>query len=291
MEAATDQLSEPDPVRPSPLDSQISHADQLTYWSSQTADITGMLGGYPQVSRIDLQGSKTFISKVRRLSRIQASSSTTSASQGTGQDEQNAPSAQAAAPPSTKTAKKMKLALDCGAGIGRISSGLLLNVAEMVDVIEPVAKFTDVLKEQQPDPSQGQLGEIFNVGLEDWVPPEDRRYDLVWVQWCLGHLTDKQAVAYLRVAAGALAGYGDQPGTGVGDGEGQVQGWIMVKENLSTDESGEDIFDDEDSSVTRSDAKFKRLFEEAGLKIVKMDTQSGFPKSLYPVKMYALRPA
>lgn len=65
----------------------------------------------------------------------------------------------------------------------------------------------------------------------------------------------------------------------------------MLKENLST--SGEDVFDDEDSSVTREDKKFLQLFEEAGLEVVRMEVQRGMPVTatmrLLPVKMYALR--
>jgi len=66
----------------------------------------------------------------------------------------------------------------------------------------------------------------------------------------------------------------------------------VVKENLSTHRFGEDIFDDVDSSVTRSDQKFRDLFKQAGLQVVKAELQTGFPKGLglYPVKMYALRP-
>lgn len=237
-----------------------------------------MLGGYPQVSRIDLQASKNFIAKVRRLSRQSPSQDTHASSSNNGKSP---------ATPIRPAPKKLNLALDCGAGIGRITSGLLLNVAHTVDIVEPVPKFTDVLSQLKPSPDQGKVGQIFNVGLESWSPPADRKYDLVWVQWCLGHLTDKQAVMFLKLAAGSLAGYDEGDGD---EGEGEAQGWIMVKENLSTDEWGEDLFDDVDSSVTRSDQKFKQLFEEAGLKIVRSDVQSGFPKSLYPVRMYALRP-
>lgn len=240
-------------------DSQISHSVQLDYWTSQTADVNGMLGGYPQVSRIDLQGSKNFISKIRRLSRITSASTL-----------------------STTKVTKVPRAVDVGAGIGRITSGLLLNIAETVDIVEPVSKFTEVLAQIQPSEGQGQVGEIFNVGLEKWSPQNEAKYDLIWIQWCVGHLTDKQMVETLQRMLPALATYDD--GT-------SIDGWIMVKENLSTDQWGEDLFDDIDSSVTRSDQKFKQLFEEAGCKIIKMEVQSGFPKSLYPVKMYALRPA
>lgn len=59
------------------------------------------------------------------------------------------------------------------------------------------------------------------------------KYDLIWNQWCLGHLTDAQLVKFLKKCCSAL-----KPG-----------GWIVVKENLST--SDEDVFDETDSSVTR----------------------------------------
>ena len=112
--------------------------------------------------------------------------------------------------------------------IGRITEGLLLDVAERVDIVEPIAKFTEALRGKEG------VGEIFNVGLENWSP-EDRqeRYDLIWNQWCLGHLTDSQLVAYLRKCRMVL-----------NDG-----GVVVVKENMSTGEV--DVFDQVDSSVTR----------------------------------------
>jgi protein N-terminal methyltransferase len=73
------------------------------------------------------------------------------------------------------------------------------------------------------------------VGLEDWTPSssEDPKYDLIWNQWCLGHLTDSQLITYLEKCGKAL----------------RQGGLVVVKENLST--SGEDVFDELDSSVTR----------------------------------------
>lgn len=40
----------------------------------------------------------------------------------------------------------------------------------------------------------------------------------------------------------------------------------------------------------RSDAKFQEIFENAGLRLVKAETQKGFPKELFPVRIYALKP-
>lgn len=123
-----------------------------------------------------------------------------------------------------------------GRRIGRITQGLLLEIADTVDVVEPIAKFTDALQ------GRPGVGRIYNVGLEEWRPEDAEDgvvYDLIWNQWCLGHLTDQQLSAYLR-----------RCGTALRRGEdGKVEGVIFVKENLST--AGEDLFDAQDSSVTR----------------------------------------
>jgi protein N-terminal methyltransferase len=45
-------------------DSLISHKDAKAYWSTVDADVNGMLGGFPYVSRVDLKGSKNFLAKL-----------------------------------------------------------------------------------------------------------------------------------------------------------------------------------------------------------------------------------
>lgn len=112
--------------------------------------------------------------------------------------------------------------------IGRITEGLLLSIAEEVDIVEPIAKFTDELSKK------AGVREVFNVGLEEWEPTEGARYDIIWNQWCVGHLKDEELVRYLQTCKTVLT-----PGDGL----------IVVKENTST--SGMDLFDGEDSSVTR----------------------------------------
>ena len=223
-------------------DSQIDHEASLKYWNSRSPDENGMLGGYPQISRIDLRGSRSFVSKICRLS-------------------------------STWSKQKMKLGVDCGAGIGRVTHGLLTDICDVVDVVEPIERFAKVLRDGSFK-RDGKVGDIYTTGLEEWMP--DKNYDLIWNQWCVGYLMDKQLVSYLRRCGSALSS----------------EGLIVVKENLSTLKSGKDMFDDLDSSVTRSDEKFRDLFDEAGLHLVKAELQTGFPRALglYPVKMYALRP-
>ncbi|GAB1743608.1 hypothetical protein NU219Hw_g534t1 [Hortaea werneckii] len=225
-------------------DSLINHEAAIRYWSSTEPTVNGVLGGFPQVSRIDLQGSSNFLAKLRRQSDV--------------------------FPPG----KKLRRAVDCGAGIGRIAEGFLTHVAETVDIVEPVKSFTDQVL------GKPGIGAVYNVGLEAWFPDrreeegQDQPYDLIWNQWCVGQLTDAQLVDYLKRLPACLS----------------AGGWIVVKENQSNDPFGQDIYDEVDSSVSRTDTKFRRLFNDAGLRLVATELQKGFPKGLYPVRVYALVP-
>lgn len=227
-------------------DSRIDHAASLKYWNDVPATSNGMLamlGDYPWYSRIDLRGSRAFLAKVRRLL------------------------------PSCSTEGKLKMAVDCGAGVGRITEGFLSHVCEVVDVVEPVAKFTEVVRNSFLK-KDGIVGDIYTVGLENWYP--EKKYDLIWTQWCVGHLTDAQLLEYVKRCRAALT----------------ETGIMVVKENQSTDINGEDMFDEVDSSVTRTDEKFKKIFKEAGMTVFLSEIQTGFPKNfrLLPVRSYALRP-
>lgn len=173
--------------------------------------------------------------------------------------------------------RKLSRVVDCGAGIGRVTKGFLATVADEVDVVEPVRKLTDVIThgaEFEALRDNGVIGRVYNVGLEQWTPDEGRLYDIIWTQWCCGQLNDEQLIEYFARVQKFI-----EPG-----------GWLVVKENMSTDPAGEDIFDETDSSVTRHDAKFRQLFEQAGLVIVATELQRGLPKELYPVRSYALQP-
>ncbi|KAL8995182.1 MAG: hypothetical protein Q9169_005041 [Polycauliona sp. 2 TL-2023] len=227
-----------------PEDHNISQADSLTYWNAVPATANGMLGDmlrmYPQISRIDLRGSLNFLAKIRRATE------------------------------STTERELLDRGVDCGAGIGRVTAGFLSKVCRVVDAVEPVEKFAKVAREMILT-GEGRVGEVYVVGLQDWMPVKP--YDVIWIQWCLGHLTDEELKRLLGRCKGAL----------------KEGGWVVIKENMSTDIEGKDIFDGEDSSVTRTNEKFQTLFQEAGLHLVKTELQSGFPKKLLPVQFYALQ--
>lgn len=60
----SDQPEEMKPSSDSAPDSLINRDEGLNYWQGVNADINGMLGGYPQVSSVDLQGSRAFLARL-----------------------------------------------------------------------------------------------------------------------------------------------------------------------------------------------------------------------------------
>ncbi|OZJ07019.1 hypothetical protein BZG36_00012 [Bifiguratus adelaidae] len=160
------------------------------------------------------------------------------------------------------------LACDCGAGIGRVTKNFLLKVFDHVDMVEQNAKFVKQAQEVyvKEEVEDGRV-QVLAVGLQDFQPT--RSYDVIWCQWVLGHLTDDDFIAFFQKCKAAL----------------RPNGLICVKENNAKE--GVEL-DEQDSSVTRSDEVLKDLWRRAGLKIVKEQTQKGFPAGLYTVRMYAL---
>lgn len=45
-------------------DAHIDHGNARSYWQSIDANVNGMLGGFPYISKVDLQGSKNFLAKL-----------------------------------------------------------------------------------------------------------------------------------------------------------------------------------------------------------------------------------
>lgn len=166
-----------------------------------------------------------------------------------------------------------KLTIDMGAGIGRITRDLLWKVSDRCDLLEPVAPFVAQMERELVGVAQrGRLGDIYAQGMQQWSasPEKMGRYWLVWCQWCVGQLPDDELVAFWVRCREAL----------------MPNGTLVVKENIAP---VEDVFDATDLSVTRTDAKFRELFERAGFKLIASDVQKGMPRELYPVRMYCLK--
>lgn len=115
--------------------------------------------------------------------------------------------------------------------------------------------------------------------MREFAPPPGS-YDLVWAQWVLGHLTDRDVVGLLARCTAAL-----RPG-----------GAVCVKDNTSKPSEcdqgdGRYLLDLENAGVIRTHAHLRTLFRLAGLKMVKTRVQENFPEDLHPVRMYWLVPS
>ena len=220
------------------------YSDANAYWEDEgncPATVDGVLGGYGFISSIDVRTSTKFLKALRKKL------------------------------PSFGRTR----ALDCGAGIGRVAKQLLLPLFDTVDLIEQSQRlissaraYIDDRKGGAPasgEAGMGQVGELFCCGMQDHLFPDSNgsgtegggggggggHYDVVWLQWVIGHFTDTDFIAFLQRAKEGL----------------RPHGMICVKDNVlpgkKKDKKGRDagegpppsfVVDKKDSSVTRADA-------------------------------------
>ncbi|WCJ24368.1 N-terminal Xaa-Pro-Lys N-methyltransferase 1 [Euphorbia peplus] len=219
------------------------YRDGVSYWQGVEASVDGVLGGYGHVNDADVKGSEAFLQTLFSELFLDA---------GIG---------------------RHLVALDCGSGIGRVTKNLLIRYFNEVDLLEPVSHFLDAARqtlvyENHMASETHRATNFFCTPLQEFTP-DAGRYDVIWVQWCIGHLTDDDFVSFFKRAKIGL----------------KHGGLFVLKENLA--KSGF-VLDKEDRSITRSDVYFKELFSRCGLHLYKSKEQRGLPKELFGVKMYAL---
>lgn len=103
------------------------YVKSLDYWRKSEASVNGVLGGFGFVSSVDIAASKRFIHAL---------------------------------------GVNKGCALDCGAGIGRVSRGLLLPQFELVDLVEPAENLVEQAKKDLV--LFKNLGDVFQVGAQDF---------------------------------------------------------------------------------------------------------------------------
>ncbi|GAB1285621.1 N-terminal Xaa-Pro-Lys N-methyltransferase 2 [Apodemus speciosus] len=99
--------------------------------------------------------------------------------------------------------------------------------------------------------------------------PHLGRYDVIWIQWVSGYLTDKDLLAFLSRCRDGL----------------KENGVIILKDNVAREGC---IFDLSDSSVTRDMDILRSLIRKSGLVVLGQEKQEGFPEQCVPVWMFAL---
>ncbi|KAJ8609715.1 hypothetical protein CTAYLR_008448 [Chrysophaeum taylorii] len=179
------------------------------------------------------------------------------------------------------------VAADMAAGIGRVCKHVLLpSGASRVDVVEQSTSLLRAAPDYVAQPDELGGGEecaaqcrFVRAAMQEWRPAAT--YDVVWVQWSVGHLTDVDFVAFLVRCRDALA----------------PNGIVVVKDNvLHTKCSDDDAFyvDDDDRSICRSLAYYRSVFDEAEAQVILERKQpvepanDAFPNDIYPVFAWAL---
>jgi len=210
------------------------YGDAMKYWKDISPSDEGMLGGYQKISDVDAKGSRQFIKRLKHEKILTSS---------------------------------CHRALDCGAGIGRVSKKFLLKSFDVVDMVEQQPEFTRQIQEYMGE-DYSKVENVYTIGMQDFEP-KNNHYDVVWIQWVIGHLADEDFVDFLKKCEKALV-----PG-----------GCICIKDNVAARNC---IFDADDSSVTRNHSSFLALFKRTGLALRITEKQTGLPSQLFKVNTYAL---
>ena len=102
--------------------------------------------------------------------------------------------------------------LDCAAGIGRVSEYVLLNYFQEIDLFERNKSFVEKCKIKFS--GNNKIKNIYESSLENFE--FKKKYDLIWIQWCLENLEDDDLKPFLKKCHDNL----------------NDNGIIIVKENL-----------------------------------------------------------
>ena len=165
---------------------------------------------------------------------------------------------------------------------------LLPGGASTVDVLEPARTLRDAAFEfvDAPDTIEGvQVGgcaskcRFLAAPMQDWAPSSSS-YDVIWAQWCVGHLTDAHFLRFLQRCRTAL----------------KPRGILVIKDNCGESSSTDDCFevDDADRSICRGRAYLEALLALSGAELLCTALQpvageDAFPADIYPVRSYAMR--
>lgn len=217
---------------------EVTPENASKYWGRIDATMDGVLGGYAHIANTDMGTSLQFAQQFLGKSPV-------------------------------------KVALDCGAGIGRVTRDVLSQLAQKVDLVELMPKYVEQAKQELAGAEY--VGTFFVTSLQAFTP-HPGKYDLIWIQWVIGHLTDVELVMFLQRCKQGL----------------REDGWIVIKDNnVNPAEEGvvdgKYLIDSDDHSVMRTNSVVKDIISRAGLTVHFEEEQANFPEELCPVRMYALR--
>uniref|UniRef100_A0A671URT9 N-terminal Xaa-Pro-Lys N-methyltransferase n=1 Tax=Sparus aurata TaxID=8175 RepID=A0A671URT9_SPAAU len=160
-------------------------------------------------------------------------------------------------------------ALDCGSGIGRVSKGVLLPIFEKMELADMMEHFLLHAHEEYLGDDADRIETYYCYNLQDFTPPKNK-YDVIWIQWVACHLTDKDLTNFLFRCKKSL----------------RPNGVIIIKDNMARQGCKLDPID---SSISRHLDIMKCIIAKAGLEILAVERQDGFPETIVPVWMIAMK--
>ncbi|XP_032884113.1 alpha N-terminal protein methyltransferase 1B [Amblyraja radiata] len=159
-------------------------------------------------------------------------------------------------------------ALDCGCGIGRVTRYVLLPSFSSVDVVDMMDNFLfEALSYIGKDAQK--VKDYFCFPLQQFTPPI-KKYDVIWIQWVTGHLTDKDLMLFLIRCKSSL----------------KDNGVIIIKDNVGRQGC---IMDQNDSSVIREIEILRNIIAKCNLEIICAEKQLDIPEQFVPIWMLALK--
>ncbi|AWP10445.1 putative alpha N-terminal protein methyltransferase 1B [Scophthalmus maximus] len=160
-------------------------------------------------------------------------------------------------------------ALDCGSGIGRVTKGVLLPVFEKMEMADMMEHFLLHAHEEYLGDDADRIETYYCYNLQEFTPPKNK-YDVIWMQWVACHLTDKDLLSFLLRCKKSV----------------RPNGVIIIKDNMARQGCKLDPID---SSISRHLDIMKCIIAKAGLEILAIEKQDGFPEVIMPVWMIAMK--
>ncbi|XP_056893834.1 N-terminal Xaa-Pro-Lys N-methyltransferase 2 isoform X2 [Takifugu flavidus] len=160
-------------------------------------------------------------------------------------------------------------ALDCGSGIGRVTKGVLLPVFEKMEMADMMEHFLLHAHEEYLGDDADRIETYYCYNLQEFTPPKNK-YDVVWMQWVACHLTDKDLLDFLIRCKRSL----------------RPNGVMVIKDNMARQGCKLDPLD---SSISRHLDIMRSIIAKAGLEVLAIQRQDGFPDSIMPVWMIAIK--
>ena len=205
------------------IDDRVWYKKVDVYWKNFKPNIKDMLGGMQQkIHKIDVETSIELVKQYCDIKCMKHSKK---------KDKNN----------------NIRYALDCGAGIGRVTQYVLGPMFDKVDICE------------------------INKSLHNFIPTKNK-YNCIWFQWVIEHLTDNDLINLLKNCKLAL--------------KKNEKSVIILKEN--TCRTHYFYANKHESSMIRHQLLLFKIFKKAGLNVLLVTLQEGFPSDLYPQKIYVL---